>query len=74
MTVQELIDYLIDYPPDCEIVIQKDAEGNGYNRAYATGLAFDDESNDYPDVEDEENLEDIYQDEPRPKKKVVIIV
>ena len=31
MNVKELIDYLLGFDPETEIVIQKDAEGNGYS-------------------------------------------
>jgi len=29
--VKELIDELLKLPSDCEVIIQKDAEGNGYS-------------------------------------------
>jgi hypothetical protein len=31
MTVQELIDELMNLDPDAKVILQKDAEGNGYS-------------------------------------------
>jgi len=31
MTVQELIDELLNHDPDAKVILQKDAEGNGYS-------------------------------------------
>lgn len=31
MNVKELIDYLLGFDPETEIIIQKDSEGNGYS-------------------------------------------
>lgn len=31
MNVKELIDFLLGYDPETEIILQKDAEGNGYS-------------------------------------------
>ena len=31
MTVKELIDRLAQYPPDLEVLVSRDAEGNGFS-------------------------------------------
>lgn len=75
MLVIELIEKLIKLPQDVEVVLQKDYEGNGYHKAYCTELAYDDEDNNYPSVNNKEELEDIYGvDGDVPAKKVVVIV
>ena len=35
MTVAELIEKLQKLPPDSQVILQKDAEGNGYSPLYA---------------------------------------
>ncbi len=71
MTVLELVNSLLKYPQDLEVVIQEDAEGNGYHGAFCTGLAYDDPDYGYPPTKDTQDYVD--EDYVLPDKKVVII-
>lgn len=39
MTVGELIEYLKEFNPDMQVILQKDAEGNGYSPLCGAGEA-----------------------------------
>lgn len=38
MNVRELIDDLLQMDPEAQVILQKDAEGNGYSPLYCTGV------------------------------------
>lgn len=40
MNARELIEELQKLDPETEIILQKDAEGNGYSPLYATGVGY----------------------------------
>lgn len=74
MKVCELIAELVKLPQDLDIIIQEDSEGNGYHKAYAVELVYDDEDHGYPSVSTK-RLSDYYEDgEVPPEGKAVIIV
>lgn len=43
ITVSELIDTLAQLPGNMRVLLQKDAEGNGYRQTYGAAIAYIDE-------------------------------
>jgi len=72
MTVKELLNELQKMPPDLEIIIQGDDEGNSFHASYGVDVAVDDLSNGYPPIMDMKNHYDDEND--IPNGRVVVIV